>query len=179
MKKVKVDCSPHPDKFVNVEIPDGAICKYGDKDEKVEIGKRKYRVIKVFNKDGEQIGIVDRLTAKYVYVAPVTEMSAEEQKMNSECGVTIETIIKKNENTPSAEEVEKSFSEDKPLPPEDIENVMNCCGIEPPYRQAPITDEEIKRIEEPCYCKPVGPQEPIVIKEGKIKSFFKKLFGKK
>jgi hypothetical protein len=149
MKTVKLDCSPHPDKFVNVEIPDGAICKYGDKDEKVEIGKRKYRVIKVFNKDGEQIGIVDRLTAKYVYVAPVTEP------------------------------IEDKPVELRPIKDETIETLVeDCCNLEPPYRQKPITEEEIKEIEKPC-CKPIGPQEPIKIKEGKIKAFFKRLFGKK
>jgi hypothetical protein len=146
MKTVKLDCSPHPDKFVNVEIPDGAVCKYGDKDEKVEIGKRKYRIIKVF-KDGKCIGVVDRLQGKF--------------------------------NAHIEEPIQDKPVELRPkLVPEDIENVMKCCDIEPPYRQEPITDEEIKKIDESCSCcKPVGPQEPIKIKGGKIKAFFRRLFG--
>jgi len=154
MKTVKVDCTPNPAKVIQVEIPDGSRWMHGDKNETTEINGKKYRIIKVM-KAGVQIGIIDRLEGEFQYV---------EQDIN-------------------CNRVEPGSLGDKPVELKPIKDetiaslVEECCNLEPPYRQEPITDAEIKKIDKSCSCcKPVGPQEPVKIKEGKIKSFFKRLF---
>lgn len=161
MKTVKVDCSPNPLKVISVEIPDGSRWIHGDKTETTEINGKKYRIIKVIQK-GAWIGTINRMTGKFEDIEP--------------CSITDESPIPLG---------------DKPLPPGDLTDLAKeCYEVEAPYRQQPITEEEIKKIEKPdvpepagpiksCCCKPVGPQEPVEVKEGKIKSFFKKIFGKK
>jgi hypothetical protein len=150
MKKVKVDCTPNPAKVIQVEIPDGSRWIHGDKNEVEEINGKKYRIIKVI-KDGKQIGVINRMEGKFIiFVDDVT--------------------VEKNENTPT---VEKCCCSNVPkLKPEDIGNILDCCGIEYSARQNSITDDDLKRLN----LKPIGPQEPIVKKEGKIKSFFKRIF---
>ena len=155
MKKVKVDCTPNPDKVIQVEIPDGSRWIHGDKTETEEINGKKYRIIKVM-KDGKQIGVIDRMSGKFQY----TDEAA------------IEKIIEKNENASTTDEVEKSFCVDEESKATSTNNI-SCCCAEPPYRQKSITEEEVREI---CVCKPVGPLPPVEVKEGKIKSFFKRIF---